>query len=201
MSLRRFESLYKMFIILPNSVNELTEEVPVRQKLKVWKRLIKEADAGARRKNVSRLEDSLILPNDYDTPEPFLISFWEKVESLASYIRAISKWAYTPSLNVTINEVMVGFRGRTLYKVKFKNKLIKERYKQWCLGDHGYIWSWLFHLHEEGTEGSRVSRDSRIPEGFPETQRFIIRLALTLPIESLDFILYLDNLFTSVPLA
>jgi hypothetical protein len=27
-----------------------------------------------------------------------------------------------------------------------------------------------------------------------------MRLTLTLPIESLDFILYLDNLFTSVPL-
>jgi hypothetical protein len=34
MSLRRFESFYRMFTILPNLINELTEKVPVRQKPK-----------------------------------------------------------------------------------------------------------------------------------------------------------------------
>jgi hypothetical protein len=75
MSLRRFESLYKIFIISPNLINELIKKVLMRQKPKAWKKLTKKANAGTRRKNVSRLKDSLILQNNHNTPEPLLISF------------------------------------------------------------------------------------------------------------------------------
>jgi hypothetical protein len=64
-----------------------------------------------------------------------------------------------------------------------------------------YAWNWLWHSNEDGTEGSQKPRDSRIPEVLPETQRLIMRLACSLPTNELDFTLYLDNLFTSVPLA
>ena len=51
------------------------------------------------------------------------------------------------------------------------------------------------------SEGARESLNSRIPEKLPETQRIIIKLAFTLPADSFDHIFYLDNLFTSLPLA
>jgi hypothetical protein len=96
---------------------------------------------------------------------------------------------------------MLVFRGRTVHTTKLKNKSIKEGYKNWLLADHGYAWNWLWHSNEDGTEGSQEPRDSRIPEILPETQRLIMRLACSLPTNELDFTLYLDNLFTSVPLA
>jgi hypothetical protein len=49
MSLRRFETLFTMFTVSPNSI-ELPKSPRNRHKpLKAWKRLTKEADAGARR--------------------------------------------------------------------------------------------------------------------------------------------------------
>ena len=102
---------------------------------------------------------------------------------------------------MTIDEAMLAFRGRTVHTTKLKNKPIKESYKNWLLAEHGYAWNWLWHSNEDSTEGSKDPRDSRIPEALPETQRLIMRLACILPTNELDFTLYLDNLFTPVPLA
>lgn len=88
-----------------------------------------------------------------------------------------------------------------MHTTKLKNKSIKEGYKNWLLAEHCYVWNWLWHSNEDGTEDFKNSRDSRIPEVLPETQRLIMRLACTLPTNKFDFTLYLDNLFTSVPLA
>lgn len=68
------------------------------------------------------------------------------------------------------------------------------------LAEHGYVWSWLWHSIKIGTENSKASLDSRIPKVLPDTQRMIMRLALLLD-TSVDYILYLDNLFMSIPLA
>jgi hypothetical protein len=35
---------------------------------------------------------------------------------------------------------MIAYRGRTLDKVKLLNKLIKEGYKVWVLGDADYVY-------------------------------------------------------------
>ena len=195
MSLRRFQSLFRMFTVSPNS-NEVAEPPRNRHKpSRAWKRSTKEADAGARRE----AEDLPSADNSQSmVGEP---PFWNKVEPLASYIRDTSKRVYTPGSHVTIDEAMLAFRGRTMHTTKLKNKPIKEGYKNWLLAEHGYAWNWLWHSNEDGTEGSKNPRDSRIPEALPETQRLIMRLACTLPTNELDFTLYLDNLFTSVPLA
>ena len=195
MSLRRFQSLFRMFTVSPNS-NEVAEAPRNRHKPpRAWKRSTKEADAGARREAEG-------LPSAGNgqsmAGEP---PFWNKVEPLASHIRDTSKRVYTPGSHVTIDEAMLAFRGRTVHTTKLKNKPIKEGYKNWLLAEHGYAWNWLWHSNEDGTEGSKDPRDSRIPEALPETQRLIMRLACTLPTNELDFTLYLDNLFTSVPLA
>jgi hypothetical protein len=96
---------------------------------------------------------------------------------------------------------MLAFRGRSKDTTKLKNKLISEGFKNWVLAEHGYIWNWEWHSVNKGSEGAREPLDSRIPEELPETQRMIMRLALTLPASTHDSILYLDNLFTSLPLA
>jgi hypothetical protein len=71
---------------------------------------------------------------------------------------------YTPGTHVTIDEVMLAFRGRSKDTTWIKGKLIKEGYKNWVLAEHGYVWSWLWHSIVKGTEGALGLRDSRIPE-------------------------------------
>jgi hypothetical protein len=62
---------------------------------------------------------------------------------------------------------MIPYRGRTKHKVKLLNKLIKEGYKVWVLGDGGYVYDWLWHsringleeIPEKGMEVDRVSSE------------------------------------------
>lgn len=96
---------------------------------------------------------------------------------------------------------MLAFRGRSGYIIKLKNKPIKEEYENWVLAEYGYVWNWLWYSILNGTEGAHEARDVRIPKEFPDTQTLIMRLALTFPHLERDYILYLDNLFMSVPFA
>jgi hypothetical protein len=48
---------------------------------------------------------------------------------------------------------MISFRGNSDHTVKMKNKLISESYKVWVLGDHGYVWYFLWYSCDTGTEG------------------------------------------------
>jgi hypothetical protein len=108
---------------------------------------------------------------------------------------------YTPGTHLTIDKVILAFRERSKDITKLKNKPISERFKNWVLAEHGYVWNWEWHLLNRGSEGASASLDLRISKELPETQRMIIRLALTLPVSTHDFILYLDNLFIFLPLA
>jgi hypothetical protein len=122
------------------------------------------------------------------------------MEPLTNHIRNINKRMYTPDSHIIINETLLTFRERTMHTTKLKNKPIKKGYKNWLLAEHGYAWNWLWHSNENDTKSFKNSRDSRIPEAFPKTQKLIMRLACTLSSNKLNFIFYLDNLFTSVPL-
>jgi len=108
---------------------------------------------------------------------------------------------YNPGTHVTIDEIMMAFRGRSEHTTKLPNKPIKEGYKNWVLDEHGYVWNWLWYSLVNSTEGAHEPQDVRILKDLPETRRMIMRLALQLPIQENDYILYLDNLFVSVPLA
>jgi hypothetical protein len=45
------------------------------------------------------------------------------------------------------------YRGRTLHKIKTKNKPVAEGFKIWVLGDNGYISDWLQHSQRDSPEG------------------------------------------------
>ncbi|MFL5661998.1 MAG: hypothetical protein ACJ8BW_11715 [Ktedonobacteraceae bacterium] len=52
----------------------------------------------------------------------------------------------------------------------------------------------------DNTEGIYEPRDPVIPKDLDDTKTMIIKLAMQLDYKTYDYILYLDNLFTSVPL-
>ncbi len=93
---------------------------------------------------------------------------------------------------------MIPYFGHTRHTIKAPYKPIKQGYKVWNLGDHGYIFNWLWYSKDQGTEGlTASSRDIDLAD----TQALVISLAKSLPDPAQDYTLYLDNLFPSIPLA
>jgi hypothetical protein len=85
----------------------------------------------------------LWTPIDPGEPHNYRYYFRE-VEPLASHIRDMCKKLYTLRSHITIDEAMLAYRGSTSHTVKLPKKPIKEGYKVWALGEHGYIWDWLW---------------------------------------------------------
>jgi hypothetical protein len=102
---------------------------------------------------------------------------------------------------------MIPFRGNSDHTVKIKNKPISEGYKVWVLGDHGYVWSFLWYSCETGTEG--ILKKGELvtlcvpfkPIRFATTFATVIQLATQLRSSVPDSVisrvhcLFLDNLF------
>ena len=91
------------------------------------------------------------------------------------------------------------------------------------LGECGYVYNWLYHSNDLGTEGvSKPKKGKRKAVTLPteeasqppfkrvktaqeespesklaETQALCVRLCKSLPYEKHDFVVYLDNLFTN----
>src|SRR5436190_14855429 len=98
-----------------------------------------------------------------------------------------------------MDECMIPYFGHIRHTIKAPNKPIQQGYKIWALGDRCYIFSWLWYSKSRGTEGLG-SRSRRNP--MADTQALVISLAKSLPdLTVQDYILYLDNLFTNIPLA
>jgi hypothetical protein len=173
MGLKRFQILWKFFTVSPSSLMDVGRPPePILNRKRKRK----------------------------DTQDPVDKGFFEKLEPLTSHIRDICKRLYTPGTHVTINESMSAYRERTSHTTKLKNKPIKEGYKMWALAEHGYIWSWLFYSLRDGTERIREARDPAIPTDMNPTHTMVMKLAMELPYKEYNYVLYLDNLFTSVPL-
>ena len=137
-----------------------------------------------------------------------------RIQRVSELLRTACRQAYSPSSNIAIDEAMVAFKGRSRDTIKIKNKPIDTGYKLWCIGDHGYIWSWLFHSRVDGVESftkgqqtrwsqQKINENDEIFEKstlLAPTFALILRLASQLP-KQLDFCVYLDNLFLNVPVA
>lgn len=80
-----------------------------------------------------------------NAPPPLNAPWFYQIQRVADLIRTACRNAYYPSSHITIDEAMVAFAGHSKDTIKLKNKPIHTGYKLWCIGDHGYIWSWLFH--------------------------------------------------------
>jgi len=137
-----------------------------------------------------------------------------RIQPIADLIRTACRNAYYPSSDIAIDEAMVAFKGRSKHIIKIKGKPIDTGYKLWCVGDHGYIWTWLFHSRVDGVETFIKSQQTRWPQrsvdsaGEPiiksavlaPTFALVLRLASQLP-KGLRFCVYLDNLFLNIPVA
>jgi Transposase IS4 len=160
-----------------------------------------------------RIHRYFSLNDENATPPPPNSPWFHRIQRVSDLIRTACRNSYTPSSYIAIDEAMVAFKGRSKHTVKLKNKPISNGYKLWCIRDHGYIWSWLFHSRVDGVEGFTKSQPTYWPQksmnaaGEPLEKRaslaptyaLVLRLATQLP--KLEFCIYLDNLFLNLPVA
>jgi Transposase IS4 len=73
-----------------------------------------------------------------------------KLEPLASMLRTKFQTYVILSQNVSFDEMMVPFSGRSTHTLKMPNKPIKEGFKLWALCDRGYLWDFLFYSRKNG---------------------------------------------------
>ena len=76
--------------------------------------------------------------------------WYTKLEPLASLLRTKFQAYVILGQNVSFDEIMVPFAGRSKHTLKMKNKLVKEGFKIWALYDHGYLWDFLFYSCTSG---------------------------------------------------
>ena len=120
--------------------------------------------------------------------------WWSRLEPLASNVRDSCQRYWIPGAKLAVDEGMIAYHGHTRHTIKAPHKPIKQGFKFWALGDHGFIVNWLWYSRTDGTEATRRSGL------LAETQTLVLNLARCLP-RNLVYNFYLDNLFTNVPLA
>src|SRR6184192_3270521 len=127
-------------------------------------------------------------------PEVNNSSYYAKMEPLLSHIRETSKKLYIPSVNVSVDEMMVRFSGRSVHTIRIRGKPTPEGYKIFALCDHGYTYTFL--------PSSRVKKNEEVEEvnGITYTGSVVLHLALQLPYKRNLFNLFIDNYFSSIPL-
>src|SRR3954469_4470376 len=98
--------------------------------------------------------------------------YYAKVEPLLSHVRETSKKLYIPSSNVSVDEMMVRFSGRSIHTVRIRGKPTPEGYKVFALCDHGYTYTFL--------PSSRVKQNNDVEKvnGITYTGSVVLHLAL-----------------------
>jgi hypothetical protein len=128
--------------------------------------------------------------SNHNSPMPY---WYSKVEPFASHIRDISKRLYVPGSNVSIDEMIIRFSGRSGHTFRIKNKPTPEGYKIMSLCEKGYTYTFTFE--------SRIVANDKIPSipGLNKTGSLVSYLVTQLPTNR-AYNIYMDNYFTSIPL-
>jgi hypothetical protein len=119
--------------------------------------------------------------------------WYHKVEPLASYILNKCKEFYIPSSNLSVDEMIVRFSGRSPHTYRIKNKPTPEGYKILALCDNsGYTYSFMFTSRIKENPLEKVTSLSKI--GCE-----VYHLIKSLP-DNMAFNIYMDNYFSSINL-
>ena len=87
--------------------------------------------------------------------------WWHKFEPLISTFREACRSGWTPSSNVSIDEKMIKFQGRSQPTVKMLKKPIKQGYKMWASCERGYLLNSCTPLECMERVSSRLMRTCR----------------------------------------
>lgn len=111
-----------------------------------------------------------------------------KIRPFLSILKFNFQKYYTPKNIIAVDESMIKFKGRSTIKQYMPKKPIKRGYKVWSLADkNGYLWNFDIYTGKKGEAvetnlGARVVKD------------------LSILLQNKNYMLYIDNYFTSLPL-
>ena len=118
--------------------------------------------------------------------------WFEKLEPLNTMVQSRSQKFYLGASNVTVDEMMIRFGGRSHHTYRMPSKPITEGYKVFALCDKGYTYSWIFASRSDSFAGLVLQKD------LTPTGSTVFQLACTLPYTSgLHYNIYMDNYFPS----
>ncbi|KAK2036885.1 hypothetical protein LZ31DRAFT_571145 [Colletotrichum somersetense] len=149
---------------------------------------------------------------------------YRKVNQWSAHIQETGDFLYTTGSDLTVDEAMVRFTGRSLETTTIPTKPIPTGYKIWILAQSGYCIRWLWHIHGKGpyalvpqaqpAQPARTARTARTarsagragpaePAGgklalLTPTQQVVTTLISLLP--AATYHVFLDNLFASIRL-
>jgi len=122
-------------------------------------------------------------------------NYYAKVEPLLSHIRKTSQSIYRPSSNMSVDEMIIRFLGRSPHTFRMKGKPTPEGFKILALCDYGYTWTFL--------PVSRIAKSKEIEVSenkLGDAAHSVIHLIKQLPFKTQAFNIYMDRFFSSVPL-
>ena len=130
--------------------------------------------------------------SDDETPEKST-EWWYKLEPIASEFRDLCSKYWIPGINLSIDEMMIRFFGRSKHTFKAPNKPIKEGYKIFALCEAGYTYYFMW-----SSKCNSYGELNKLPDLSP-TESMVYQLAQRLP-RGVPHVIYMDNLFTRVPI-
>jgi anaphase-promoting complex subunit 8 len=84
---------------------------------------------------------------------------------------------YTPSSEVSIDELMVQYFGRSIHTYKMPSKPIQQGYKLFGIADHGYLYAFRWSSKAKGMK----LKDTILYPKLTNTSCLVQSLALSLP--------------------
>ncbi|KZL88175.1 hypothetical protein CI238_13549, partial [Colletotrichum incanum] len=139
---------------------------------------------------------------------------YRKVNQWSAHIQETGDSLYIPGSDLTVDEAMVRFTGRSLETTTIPTKPIPTGYKIWILAQSGYCVRWLWHVHGKGPYALAPQAQpaqpsparSTGPAGpaagklalLTPTQQVVTTLISLLP--AATYHVFLDNLFASIRL-
>lgn len=129
-----------------------------------------------------------------DTTSSPRSKWWRKLEPLSSHLRHKSQAFYQPGTHLSIDEMMVSFSGRSFHTVRIPSKPIPIGYKVIALCSMGYTIDWMLTLRTES-----FAKLTKLPN-LSLTSSAVMQLCRSLDPYQYQFIIYMDNGFSTAPL-
>jgi hypothetical protein len=97
------------------------------------------------RDRFKQIRRAFTIRDPQSSPERPGDPWWFRLEPLATTIQKSCQQYWAPGAHLAIDESMIPYFGHTRHSIKAPHKPISQGYKVWGLGDHGYIFSWLWY--------------------------------------------------------
>jgi hypothetical protein len=122
----------------------------------------------------------------------------DKMMKLADSLRKNFRSYWSTGTNLSIDEAIVKFTGRSGDTVNIPSKPTPIGFKQWVLVDKGYVYNFLFHVRgQKPLDGPQDIQKQWLDDRFTKTQASVLELVYRMPEYGSGNCVWLDNLFTS----